>query len=210
MRKRTQERVLALIDYLVELCRSSETDLDMEQLYGNDRFYDDLLKLGFDSTEINMAFALIFKGPEKLESGGERNEPVPEVSGAAIHRQEQEIPIPVGKDDPYQPQHTAGIKGKKNPSLSLASSPTISSRPVWIFGDQEQIKLSPQLRGELLRLYQDSYLTMEEMFAIVNCAMSMECGEIKVTDLAYLISRVIRETTKVETLLSNKELRMLS
>ena len=79
-----------------------------------------------------------------------------------------------------------------------------------IFSDQEQIKLSPQLRGELLRLYQDSYLTMEEMFAIVNCAMSMECGEIQVTDLAYIISRVIRESAKVETLLSNKELRMLS
>ncbi|HEY8343769.1 MAG TPA: DUF494 family protein [Bacillota bacterium] len=188
MRKRTQERVLALVDYLVELCRSSETDLDMKQLYGNDRFYNDLLKLGFDSAEINMAFALILKGPEKLESGEERNGPVREEGpGAAIHRPERERSIPVA-----------------------ASSPTVPTRPVWIFSDQEQIKLSPQFRGELFRLYQDSYLTMEEMFAIVNCAMSMECGEIQVTDLAYIISRVIRESTKVETLLSNKESRMLS
>ncbi|HHU50588.1 MAG TPA: DUF494 family protein [Firmicutes bacterium] len=211
MRKRTQERVLALIDYLEELCRSSETDLDMKQLYGNDRFYNDLLKLGFDSAEINMAFALILKGPEKLESGEERNGPVSkEGPSAAIHRQEQERPIPVEKNDTCQPQQTAGMTGKKKPSSSLTPSPTVYPRPVWIFSDQEQIKLSPQLRGELLRLYQDSYLTMEEMFAIVNCAMSMECGEIQVTDLAYIISRVIRESAKVETLLSNKELRMLS
>jgi uncharacterized protein Smg (DUF494 family) len=196
MGKRTQERILVLVDYLISLCRSQETDLDKERLYGDDQLYEDLVKLGFDSKEINMAFELILKEPEKIESRGR------------AHTSAGEIPAPEGEiSAPSQPQEQEILiqaVGQYSPQ------PVVPFRPVWIFGAQEQIKLSPQLRGELLRLYLDSYLTTEEMFEIVNYAMGMDCGEIKVTDLAYLISRVIKESTKVETLLTHKELRMLS
>lgn len=202
MRKRTQERILVLVDYLVGLYRSQVTDLDKERLYGNDQLYEDLVKLGFDSKEINMAFELILKEPEKIESRGRahacacagENPALEGETSATCQPQEQDILIQA--DGQYPLQHTPEM--------------VVPFRPVWIFGDKEQIKLSPQLRGELLRLYLDSNLTMEEMFDIVNYAMGMECGEIKVTDLAYLISRVIKESTKVETLLTNKELRVLS
>lgn len=200
MGKRTQERILVLVDYLINLCRSPETNLDRERLYGNDQLYEDLVKLGFDSKEINMAFELILREPEKIESRGlahacaGENPALEGETSAPGQPQEQEILIQT--DGQYPPQHTPEME--------------VPFRPVWVFGDREQIKLSPQLRGELLRLYLDSYLTTEEMFEIVNYAMGMDCGEIKVTDLAYLISRVIKESTKVEALLTHKELRMLS
>jgi|SRR5690554_448960 len=163
MRKQAQERILAIVDYLLRSCDTKtqqgfvSPDHSLPRV---DQLYESLVKLGFNSEEINAALELISKDPEKIRI--------------------------------LPPEQRGG------------------SRPVWVFGKKEQLKLSSRLRGELLRLYQESCLTCEELFEIINCGMQMKPGEVNVADLPYLISKVIKESVKVESILADKDKKILS
>lgn len=82
-------------------------------------------------------------------------------------------------------------------------------RPVWIFGQPEEAKLSSRLRGRLLSLYSKSYLSCEEMNEILLCAMKMEKDEVDLIDLGYLLASVIKEEARLEILLPRREERRL-
>lgn len=66
-------------------------------------------------------------------------------------------------------------------------------RPYWIFNNSVSRKTSPQLRAELLRLYNGSLLTVEEMADLVNACIYCKKEEVELSDLPTLLSGVIKD-----------------
>ncbi|NLW56210.1 MAG: hypothetical protein GX050_06290 [Firmicutes bacterium] len=75
-------------------------------------------------------------------------------------------------------------------------------RPFWIFSDAVSRKTSPQLRAELLRYYNGSYLTLEEMADLVHACIYSPKDEVKLSDLPALVNGVIKDPLRCSMLLS--------
>lgn len=76
---------------------------------------------------------------------------------------------------------------------TLSSESTQATR---VFSLSERIKLDVSAQGYLLRLVDEGFLTQSELEEIVNAAMCLDVEEVGISELQWLLSRMLQDSVR--------------